>query len=337
MCIMERERKKRSALEKRTGIQNTLEGYRRFDYDYIPMGDNWTSPDADFKYRKPFPEVLICGFWRTFLKIFAPIALKVAYGAKVTGREHLKAVKGKGALCVCNHISYLDTLFVRQAVGHFRSYHTMTQENNKNGVGGHIIRHGGMLPFSSNFTAAKNLNAEMERLIKNGKVINFYAEKAMWVNYPKPRPMKDGVFSYAVKFGVPVIPIFCTFRTDRKGRMRKLRINIMPVVFPDESLKRRERIAAMRAECEAEWKLCYENAYSRPLEYLPDRRKKAALTASADEKIAEAETAGVGDIDSTCDKAFAPGQAEAPTDVQAGPSEEMQADGVLLSADGENA
>lgn len=276
MWIMEKERKKRSSLEKRILIQNTLEGYRRFDYDYIPMGDNWTAPDGDFKYRKPFPEMLICGFWRVFLQLLAPVALKIMYGARVTGKKYLKEVKGTGALCVCNHISFLDTLFVRQAVGHFRSYHTMTQENNKKGVGGHIIRHGGMLPFSSNFTAAKNLNAEMERLIKKGKIINFYAEKAMWVNYPKPRPMKDGVFTFAVKYNVPVVPIFCTFRTDKKGRMRKLRINILPAVFPDEALARRLRISAMREECEAEWKLCYENAYSRPLEYLPDRRKGIA-------------------------------------------------------------
>lgn len=273
---MDTKREKRTVLEKRTGIQNTLEAYRRFDYDYIPTGDNWTVPDADFAYRKKFPEVLLNAFWRTFLKIFAPPLLKIAYGAKVTGKENLKAVKKTGALCVCNHFSYLDTLFVRQAVGHFRSYHTMTQENNKTGIAGHVIRHGGMLPFSSNFTAAKNLNAEMERLLKKGKIINFYAEKAMWVNYTKPRPMKEGVFTYAVKYNVPVVPIFCTFDKDGKGRIRKLRINILPAIFPDASLARRERIAAMHAVCEGEWKDCYEQAYGKPLEYLPDRRKRSA-------------------------------------------------------------
>ncbi len=284
--------KKRSALEKRVQIQNTLEGYRRFDFDYIPMGDNWTSPDADFNYRKKFPEVLINVFWRTLLKVCAPFALKLLYSAKVTGKENLKAIEDRGALCVCNHISFLDTLFVRQAVGHYRSYHTMTQENNKNGIGGHIIRHGGMLPFSSNFSASKHLNTEIERLISAGKIVNFYAEKAMWVNYKKPRPMKDGVFSYAVRLNAPVLPIFCTFDTDKKGRMRKLRINILPAVFPDETLARRERMATMRRQCEAAWKECYERAYGKPLEYLPDRRKGKLAPRPADTAAAETATAG---------------------------------------------
>ncbi len=265
--------KKRSKIEKRDGIQTTLEGYRKFGFDYIPFGNKWSVPDGNFKYRKPFPECLLNGFWRTLLKIFAPILLKVWFGAKVTGRKNLKELRGKGALCVCNHIDYLDTLFVRQAVGYFRSYHTMTQQNNKKGFGGHVIRHGGMLPFSENFAAMKNLTAEMDRLLKKGKIINFYPEKAMWCGYQKPRPMMDGVFYYAVKFNVPVVPVFCTFGKSKKGKIKKLRINILPPVYADEALPRRERIETMRENAENLWKECYESAYGIELEYLPDRRK----------------------------------------------------------------
>ena len=39
---------KRSKLEKREGIQRTLEGYRRFDFNYIPFGSNWEDPDEKF-------------------------------------------------------------------------------------------------------------------------------------------------------------------------------------------------------------------------------------------------------------------------------------------------
>ena len=34
---------KRSKLEKREGIQRTLEGYRRFDFDYIPSSKSPTA------------------------------------------------------------------------------------------------------------------------------------------------------------------------------------------------------------------------------------------------------------------------------------------------------
>lgn len=265
---------KRTKLQKRDKIQDTLEGYRRFDYDYISFGHHWRIPDGKFKYRQKGIDLFFTSLIRGILTVVAPILIKVAYGAKVTGRENLKQLKGRGAVCVCNHFSYLDTLFVRQVVGHFRSYHTMTYYNNKTGAGGWVIRHGGTLPFSNNFAATRNLNKELERLLSNGKIINIYAEQAMWVNYQKPRPMKDGVFHYAVKYDVPVLPIFCTFQKNKRGHMKKLRINILPPVYGDKELAKGERCARMKELAEAEWRECYEKAYGIPLEYLPDRRKK---------------------------------------------------------------
>ena len=265
--------KKRSVKEKRDGIQEALERHRKFGCDYIPFGDKWSVPDGNFKYRRTFPESIAVGFWRTVLSVFSPVFLKVWFGAKVTGRQNLKELKKKGALCVCNHISYLDTLFVRQAVGYFRSYHTMSQQNNRKGLGGNIIRHGGMLPFSENFAAMKNLTAEMDRLLKRGKIINFYPERAMWTGYQKPRPMANGVFCYAVKYGVPVVPLFCTFEKDKNGLIKKLRINILPPVYADETLTRRERIEKMKLTAQDRWKECYESAYNKKLEYLTVTQK----------------------------------------------------------------
>ena len=173
---------KRSKLERREGIQRTLEGYRRFDFDYIPFGSNWEDPDEKFDYTGKDRRI------GTFLLRFgmaalAPLVLKVAYGCKVAGKENLKALGKSGAVCVSNHIAFLDTLFVRQAVGYFRSFHTMGPENNKKGLGGAFIRRGGMLPLSYNLAAMRNFNREVDRLLKAGKIVNFYAEQAMWVNY----------------------------------------------------------------------------------------------------------------------------------------------------------
>lgn len=247
-------------------IQAALEARGRFDFEYIPTGDNWVRPDERFAYKKEFPECLLNALTRTVLSVCSPVFLKLAYGAKVVGKSNLKALKKSGAICVCNHFSFLDTLFVRQAVGHFRSFHTMTERNNKRGIGGSIIRHGGMLPFSENYTASKNLINEMERLLQRGKIINFYAERAMWVNYRKPRPMKVGAFTCAVRFNVPVLPIFCTFELNKKRRIKRLRIHILPAVFPDKSLGRRERAESMRSAAQSSWKKCYEEAYGEELQ-----------------------------------------------------------------------
>lgn len=260
-------KEKRKKTQLRDGIQLTLEKHRRFDYDYIPFGNNWEMPDADYRYRVGFFKKITCAIVRTITFVFGPILIKVAYGARVKGRKNLKPLRGKGAICVTNHFAYLDTLFVRQAVGHYRSYHTMAPWNNKKGAGGWFMHRAGMLPFSSNLTATRNLWKELERLFQSGKIVNFYAEQAMWVNYQKPRPMKDGAFYYAVKFGVPVLPIFCTFRKNKRGHMKKLRIHILPAVYADETLPKGKRGEKMRQEAQEAWKKCYEEAYGIPLEY----------------------------------------------------------------------
>lgn len=264
----------RGKLEKRIKIQQTLEGYRRFDYDYIPFGNNWYVPDADYDYRGKRRRIGTF-LMRFFMATIGAAAIKLVYGARVTGKRNLKALKKQGAVCVSNHISYLDTLFVRQAIGYFRSYHTMAPWNNKTGLGGWFIRRGGMLPFSPNLGATRNLNREIERLLNAGKIVNFYAEQAMWQNYPKPRPMKDGAFYYAEKSGVPVLPVFCTFRLSKRGHIRRLRINILPPVYADGSLPKKARTAKLREDAQKAWAECYEQAYGAKPEYLPRRGKGA--------------------------------------------------------------
>ncbi len=265
-------RTRRSKLEIREGIQAALEGYRRFDFDYIPFGNDWEDPKEDFDYTGRDRRVGTA-LLRTALQVLAPPFLKIVYGCKVVGKENLKAIGKSGAVCVSNHISYLDTLFVRQAVGHYRSFHTMGRENNKTGLFGAFIRRGGMLPLSSNLTAMRNFNREVDRLLKAGKIVNFYAEQAMWVNYQKPRPMKEGAFYYAVKSNVPVLPVFFTFKVDKWGHMRRLVIHILPAVQADETLPRKEKMKALKEGAEGAWRKCYEETYGKPLEYLPDRRK----------------------------------------------------------------
>ena len=98
----------------------------------------------------------------------------------------------------------------------------------------------------------------------------------MWLNYQKPRPMKEGALYYAVKYGVPVLPVFCTFRRTERGKARKVRIHILPAIYADETLPRPARIADLKARAEKAWRECYEQAYGVPLEYLPCKKKNGA-------------------------------------------------------------
>lgn len=265
--------KPRTKRQKIRGIQAALESHRRFDFDYIPFG-TYTIPDADFCYHQTGPDAFCTGGIRVGLWLLAPLFLKVAYGLRVVGRKNWKALRGKGAICVTNHISFMDTLFARAAIGQFRGFYTMSPLNNKKGIGGWFMRHAGMWPFSPNLTATKHLLQEMEARLAEGKIVHFYPEQALWTNYQKPRPMKDGAFYYAVKYNVPVLPAFFTFRKDKYGHMRRVVVRLLPPVYADESLPRPARVAKLKADAEAAWRECYENTYGVPLEYLPDRRQK---------------------------------------------------------------
>lgn len=269
-------KEKRTKLEKREGIQATLERYRRFDYDYIPFGDGWRMPDEKYPYKHGFFGTVFSGILRFLMATLGTLLLKIAYGMKVEGKKNLKAVKRTktGVISVSNHISFLDTLMVRSGVGYYRSFHTMGPRNNKKGLGGAFMHHAAMWAFSTDLKATRKLVAEMERRLKEGAIVNFYAEQAMWVNYQKPRPMKDGAFHYAVRFGVPVLPVFFTFRKNKRGHMRALRIHVLPAVYADETLPRKERVEKMRRQAEQAWQDCYEKAYGKPLSYLPSARKR---------------------------------------------------------------
>ena len=260
-------KKKRTKYEITTGIQTALEKSGHFNVAYMPQDDDYIMPTERYPFRPRGWGKIATAFWRTAMQLVGPVAIRSGFGAKVVGRKNLRALKKQGAICVCNHFNYLDTLFVREAAGYYRTYHTMGPWNNKKGLGGHIIRQGGMLPFSADRLAMRKLLSTMGELLKEGKIVNFYAEQAMWKNYQKPRPMKEGAFHYAVKFSVPVLPIFCTFQKGKRGNIHKLRINILPAVYPDESLPRAERIEALRAAAQTAWRECYEQAYGIPLVY----------------------------------------------------------------------
>ena len=107
--------KPRTKRQKIRGIQAALESHRRFDFDYIPFG-TLSFRVGDFFYLQWGVEAFWWGGMRVGLWLLAPLFLKIAYGLRVVGRKNWKALRGKGAICVTNHISFMDTLFARAAI-----------------------------------------------------------------------------------------------------------------------------------------------------------------------------------------------------------------------------
>ncbi len=250
-------RPKRSGQYKREKIHELLASHGHYNMDYGRVVGKWKMPDASYRYRPgPFGRA-VSFLARLGLSIVSPVVCKLVYGIKVTGKENLKAVKDTGAVCLCNHFHFLDIVFMREALGHFRCYTTVAPFNNKGGALGALMHSGGILPFSADLAAMRNLEKEIGRLLKDKKFICFCPERALWTHYPKPRPMLRGALRFAVKNDVPVLPVFCTFR-EKRGKLRKVRVHVLPAIFPDGNLPAREREKELVALAEKEWRDCYE-------------------------------------------------------------------------------
>ena len=196
----------------------------------------------------------------------------------VTGEEYLSALQ-KGAIITCNHFSAFDNYIVfhciRKALPRKYLYKVIREGNYTNfpGLYGFLFRNCNTLPLSRNRRTMINFMSAVDELLKRGESILIYPEQAMWWNYKKPRPFKVGGFEMAYKAGVPVLPTFITMtddpeRLDADGYpVQRHTLHILPPVYPDLSLGKRQGAKKMMEETFALYKAKYEEVYKIPLTY----------------------------------------------------------------------
>lgn len=200
---------------------------------------------------------------------------------EVKGKENLKLVKNKPTIITCNHISKFDSFAIRHAVTNDYMY-VATEDNNWPGKLGHLARHTGFLPLSNKLSLLRKFNEAMEYYLeKKHKKILIYPEQAMWRDYKKPRPLKNGAFHYAAKHNAAVLPVFITFRNsgvfENGVEILYYTINILKPILPKSELNKQENINYLRTENYNEWKDCYEKTYSIPLEYTTIDKSKIKI------------------------------------------------------------
>jgi 1-acyl-sn-glycerol-3-phosphate acyltransferase len=137
---------------------------------------------------------------------------------------------------------------------------------------GLFMRHCNTLPISSQLSTMKKFMHAVKTLLSRGETILIYPEQSMWWNYRKPKPMQDGAFSLAVKNNTPIVPIFITMEdSDVMGSdgffVQEYTINILPAIYPDESLYKGDAVKKMKEENYKAWVKVYEEFYKKPLVY----------------------------------------------------------------------
>jgi len=144
---------------------------------------------------------------------------KFHFRLKIKGRKHLKGIKS--AILTCNHVDNMDNVMIRQAVFGRRLYITVGYFNNRNDLLGKFMRLVGTFPIPNpndpnSMRNMLNFSKAIKHHLKNNNYVLFYPEQSLWHRYEKPRPYKDGAFFFAAKNNVPIIPMFITWRKNKR-------------------------------------------------------------------------------------------------------------------------
>ena len=196
----------------------------------------------------------------------------------IKGIENYLAVNS-GAIITCNHFSVYDNYAIYRAIRNYlpkghQLYKVIREGNYTNfkGLFGFFFRHCNVLPLSSNKETMKNFLHAVDTLLTRGEKILIYPEQAMWWNYKKPRPMKNGAFRFAVKNNVPVIPAFITMedtdKLDGDGfKIQAYTIWFLPAIYPKPDLNEKQNAEYLKNENYFALKNLYESVYKIPLTY----------------------------------------------------------------------
>lgn len=94
----------------------------------------------------------------------------------------------------------------------------------------------------------------------------------MWWNYKKPKPLKKGAYTFAVRNNVPVLPCFITMEDsdvldDDGFFVQEYTIHVAEPIYPDPQKPKDVNVREMMQKNFDVWKRIYEDTYGIALEY----------------------------------------------------------------------
>lgn len=277
---MENIKKAQDRLDVLENIKN-LESQQKFDVD--PENDPPTyelKPNKiDYKRRNPINKIKRYFSFKICIKMLNQMKENGMFLLNdVDGIENLQNVES-GAILTCNHFGVIDSFIMelsfRQAkLKHKKLYRVIREGNYTNPPQGfkQVMRYCNTLPLSQNYHTMKKFLKCTNELIQEGNFVLVYPEEAMWWNYRKPRPLKNGAFRFAVKNNVPVIPCFVTMQdSDKIGPDGfPIQIHTMHIgkpMYPNADLTLSQNIETMKNKNFEIWKNLYETTYNKKLKY----------------------------------------------------------------------
>ena len=225
-------------------VEDSSHGKYRFDETY-PYLDNSLSYKLN-DLAGCFVKWVAASFWN-----------RTHFGLRVKGRKLLKKNKKQfenGAMLVCNHVYVFDALCLYQATHRFRIWIPMFAKH-FNGKMSWFLRYVGGLPLPETREGLVKFNEAMDEHHRRKEWFLVFPEAVRWNWYQPIRPFKDGAFSIAYKYDIPVVPTVISYR-ERKGLYRLFGPKTLPCVtitigepvLVDKSCRRRQELDRLRDE-----------------------------------------------------------------------------------------
>ena len=144
---------------------------------------------------------------------------RLTHGLKIYGRDNLKKHKKElkgGAITISNHVFMWDYLCVLKAIRPHICYFPAWKPNLES-IFCPFMRLLGAMPIpEDDVHLMAFFKRDMDKVVESGRWLHVFPEGSLWYFYPDIRPLKPAVFTYAVKYDKPLIPISMSFR-PRKG------------------------------------------------------------------------------------------------------------------------
>ncbi len=195
---------------------------------------------------------------------------------EIKGLENVTNIK-TGKVITCNHFSVFDNYAIYRPLlksGNKKLYKVIREGNytTYKGIFGYFFRNCNTLPLATNIDTMKKFFKGCKELLGNNETILIYPEQAMWYNYRKPRPLKEGAFRIAVNSNVPVIPAFITMKDsdllDGNGDIvQKYTVHYLEPIYPKPELSKVENCEYMKKRNYEAWVKLYEEVYGEKLSY----------------------------------------------------------------------
>lgn len=186
------------------------------------------------------------------------VLLKIIYDLKIEGKENIENIKS-GAISVSNHVLFLDCAMVGLSFGKRKVYYTTQEESFKIPFVRKLIKYLRAVPIPKSINNRKYFIKEMDETLKEGNIVHFYPEAALWPYCNRIRKFKNGAFDLAVRNGVPIIPIVFTFREPTGYRRffktkKDVTVKILKPIECKEGKNSKEKVEKLKEKVSLEMK-----------------------------------------------------------------------------------